>query len=58
MEKNKSEIIVTGNYHYYPINEVAEDILKIIRRKSFSKQALEMLKKYFSVVIKNADSKK
>lgn len=51
MEKNKKEIIVVGNYHYYAVNDVAKDMLNLIKRKSFSKPVLDILSKYFSISI-------
>lgn len=57
MENNKSEIIVTGSYYFYPVNEVARDILAILDKKTFSKRTLAGFKKYFSVKILQEENK-
>lgn len=51
MDIKKRELIVCGKYRYYAINEVAKDMLRLIRYHSFSKKTLDMLSKYFSISI-------
>ena len=51
MEKKGIELIVTGSYHYYAVNEVARDFLQFGNKKSYSDRMLDIMRKYFEVII-------